>query len=291
VSSDPSAPKKSPLAEIVQPFIDLMKAPRALWGINLSYTIEGMCYFGMLGYLAIHFSDYVFQAVEHADEWSHSMVMVLTAGITISMFFLGFVADKWGVRRALLIAFVLLVAGRGVMAAAPTLLGFEPAKPTVRPGDTLTLKVDAVGDRVGNTAVMKAKLLARKAAPAGEEAGAFALDLSAKQVVPSEETESRLVRVSKAVVQKGQGREWKISYGSGDGQDLAATLLVGAGMAKSLCVGATFELKRAYVYQRGPKKGYALRSHWNRDFAKLDTSGCQKAPKRNTSGSRRPQVP
>ena len=28
---------KNPLKEIVQPFIDLVHAPRALWGINLSY--------------------------------------------------------------------------------------------------------------------------------------------------------------------------------------------------------------------------------------------------------------
>ena len=29
--------KKSPLKEITQPFIDLIHAPRALWGINLAY--------------------------------------------------------------------------------------------------------------------------------------------------------------------------------------------------------------------------------------------------------------
>ena len=118
---------KSPLAEIIQPFIDLMHAPRALWGINLAYVLEGMVYFGMLGYLAIHFSDFIFKGVPHADEHSHNMVMVLTAGITISMFFLGQVADKKGVRFALLAAFVLLLAGRILISAAPTLFGMQPA--------------------------------------------------------------------------------------------------------------------------------------------------------------------
>ncbi len=118
---------KNPLKEIVQPFVDLVHAPRALWGINVAYLLEGMVYFGMLGYLAIHFSEYVFTGVDHADEWSHTMVMVLTAGITISMFFLGFVGDKWGVRRALLIAFVFMLIGRVIMSAAPTVLGLEPA--------------------------------------------------------------------------------------------------------------------------------------------------------------------
>ena len=118
---------KNPIKEIVQPFVDLVHAPRALWGINLAYLLEGMVYFGMLGYLAIHFSEYVFSGVEHADEWSHTMVMVLTAGITISMFFLGFVGDKWGIRRALLVAFVFMLIGRIIMSAAPTVLGLEPA--------------------------------------------------------------------------------------------------------------------------------------------------------------------
>ena len=53
------------------------------------------------------------------------MVGVLTAGITLSMFFLGFVADKFGVRRALIWAFLLLLGGRLLIAGAGTTL--EPA--------------------------------------------------------------------------------------------------------------------------------------------------------------------
>ena len=116
-----SQDNKSPLAEIIQPFIDLMHAPRALWGINLAYVLEGMVYFGMLGYLAIHFSDLVFKGMPGADEYSHLMVGVLTAGITLSMLFLGMVADKKGVRFALLLAFVLLVGGRTLISMAPVL--------------------------------------------------------------------------------------------------------------------------------------------------------------------------
>ncbi len=117
--------KPHPLKEITQPFVDLFHAPRALWGVNLSYFIEGLCYFGMLGYLAMYFTDFIFQGVPQADVQSHHMVMVLTAGITLSMFFLGFMADKFGVRKALIWAFFFLLAGRLVISAAPV-LGLKP---------------------------------------------------------------------------------------------------------------------------------------------------------------------
>ncbi len=124
------AARPNPFREIVQPFIDLVHAPRALWGINLAYVLEGMVYFGMLGYLAMHFSDFVFSGIEPSglrDEYAHDMVAVLTAGITIAMFFLGTIADKKGVRFALLAAFVLMLFGRVLISGAPNIFGFPPA--------------------------------------------------------------------------------------------------------------------------------------------------------------------
>ncbi len=122
----PGNEKKSPARELVQPFIDLWRAPRALWGINVAYCLEGLVYFGMLGYLAMHFSGFIFKGVPEADVFSHNNVMILTAGITISMFVLGFVADRWGVRFALISAFILMLMGRVLISAAPTVMGLEP---------------------------------------------------------------------------------------------------------------------------------------------------------------------
>jgi POT family proton-dependent oligopeptide transporter len=103
--------------EITQPFVDLIHAPRALWGINAGNWLEGMCYFGVIGYLAMYFNQYV----GLSDQVAGWMVGVLTAGITLSMFFFGGLADRWGVRTALLAAFVLLVLGRVALAAAPSI--------------------------------------------------------------------------------------------------------------------------------------------------------------------------
>jgi len=81
-------------------------------------VLEGTAYFGVLSYLAIYFSDFVFRGVDTPDVPAGLMVGVLTAGITLSMFFLGFVADKFGVRRALIWAFLLLLGGRVLIAGA-----------------------------------------------------------------------------------------------------------------------------------------------------------------------------
>jgi hypothetical protein len=172
---------KGPLREIIQPFIDLAHAPRALWGVNLAYVLEGMVYFGMLGYLAIHFSDFIFQGIEHADEHSHNNVMILTAGITIAMFFLGSVADKWGVRFALIAAFVFMLVGRTFISGAPNVLGLDPARPGVFAGDRVSLHVTKIDTRDGNKAITKAVLIANDEG-AGGGGGNLTLDLAAKEL-------------------------------------------------------------------------------------------------------------
>ena len=109
------------LTEVTQPFIDLFHASRALWGVNLSYVLEGLTYFGVVGLLAIYFNDYVGLNDINAGQ----MVGFLTAGITLAMLFLGATVDIVGPRRALLIALASMLVGRILLAAGPALTGTQ----------------------------------------------------------------------------------------------------------------------------------------------------------------------
>ncbi len=108
---------KSPWQEISAPFVDIFRAGRALTGVNLPYFIEGFAYFGVVGYLVMYFNQYV----GLTDIQAGPNVGALTWGITLAMFFLGGLADRWGVRTALLLSFALLIVGRVVLAGGPSL--------------------------------------------------------------------------------------------------------------------------------------------------------------------------
>jgi POT family proton-dependent oligopeptide transporter len=108
--------KKSPLKEITEPFINLFKAPRALWGVNLTYLIEGLTYFGVLGLLAIYFNTYI--GLDDID--AGLMVGIQTWGITLAMLFLGATVDWIGVRKAILIALFSFLIGRILLTLAPS---------------------------------------------------------------------------------------------------------------------------------------------------------------------------
>lgn len=243
MSSPNQEPSKSPLKEITQPFIDLLHAPRALWGINLAYVIEGMVYFGMLGYLAIYCSEYIFQAIDGADEAAHYMVMVLTAGITISMFFLGVVADKRGVRFALIAAFIFMLAGRCIWAGAPTVFGLDPARPEVVAGDKVSLHVTELGMSRGNKTITKAKILAN--APGSIDVDDLKIDLTAGEgVAPNAALESKLVTLGQVELVEGEGQEWTIRYGSAP---VTAKAILRGAEEMNLRPGSTISLDRAYV--------------------------------------------
>lgn len=97
--------------------VAFIRAPKALWGVNIPYVIEGLVYFGILTILGKYCSENVGLSDVHAG-WVYSAV---TAGITLAMLFLGGVSDKIGVRQALAVAFFMFVIGRGLVALSGTL--------------------------------------------------------------------------------------------------------------------------------------------------------------------------
>ncbi len=103
--------------EITQPFKDLFHTSRALFGLNLSYLIEGFTYFGVLGYLTLYFNEYVGLNDINAGQ----MVGVLTAGITLSMLFLGATVDWIGLRKSMIYALIFMFGGRVLISVAPHL--------------------------------------------------------------------------------------------------------------------------------------------------------------------------
>lgn len=112
---EPVTTPRHPLRELVEPFVHFARAPKALWGVNSSYFIEGLCYFGILTLLAIYFNEIV--ALDDAQAgW---VLGAFTGGITLAMFFFGELADRWGVRTALMLALILMVAGRILLTLAP----------------------------------------------------------------------------------------------------------------------------------------------------------------------------
>lgn len=119
VSQDPQQSTLSKaIAEMTQPFKDLVHASRALWAINLSYMLEGLTYFGVLTLLAIFFNK---QLGLNDIEADHS-VGFLTWGITLAMLFLGATVDIIGPRRALLISLACMLVGRVLLTVSPDIL-------------------------------------------------------------------------------------------------------------------------------------------------------------------------
>jgi MFS family permease len=111
-----SAVQKS-IDELKETFTAFFKAPRALWGINVAYVIEGLVYFGILTILGKYCSENVGLSDLYAG-WVYGGV---TGGITFAMLLFGGLSDKIGVRRSLIIALLMMMFGRALVAFSGTI--------------------------------------------------------------------------------------------------------------------------------------------------------------------------
>ncbi|HUU04353.1 MAG TPA: MFS transporter [Patescibacteria group bacterium] len=105
------------LRELAQTFAAFFKAPRALWGVNIPYVLEGLVYFGILTILGKFCSENVALNDIHSG-WVYGGV---TGGITFAMLLFGGVSDKIGVRVSLALSLAVMMLGRVLVALSGTL--------------------------------------------------------------------------------------------------------------------------------------------------------------------------
>ncbi len=108
---------KDAFKELNETFIAFVKAPRALWGINVPYILEGLVYFGILTILGKYCSENVGLNDVYAG-WIYGGV---TGGITFAMLILGGVVDRIGVRTSLALALGTMTVGRLLISLSGTL--------------------------------------------------------------------------------------------------------------------------------------------------------------------------
>lgn len=112
MSEQNSTPKKDiqqqMYDDIVQPFVDMFKASKAMMGIYIPYLIEGLVYFGFLTILG----KYLSENLGVSDETAGFVYSFVTGGITFAMLVFGGWSDKLGVRKSLILSFVILTLGR-----------------------------------------------------------------------------------------------------------------------------------------------------------------------------------
>jgi MFS family permease len=85
-----------------------LASPRAIWGLNVPYLFEGIAYFGVLTLLM----KYLSENLALGDIRAGIVVSFFTGGITLAMFFLGEMGDRYGLRRVLLVSIALMGVGR-----------------------------------------------------------------------------------------------------------------------------------------------------------------------------------
>lgn len=112
-----AAAVRNTLGELGRTFSAFLRAPRALWGVNIPYTLEGLVYFGLLTVLGKYCAENVALSDLHSG-WVYGGV---TGGITFAMLLFGGVSDRIGVRRSLALSLAVMMLGYVLLGLSGTL--------------------------------------------------------------------------------------------------------------------------------------------------------------------------
>ena len=114
--------KPSPLAELGQNLGSVKYLNRRFWVLAFIYTLDGAAYFGILNLLTL----YLGGDVKMSDRWSGFGVSYMSGALTLCMALFGGIVDRIGVRKTMLIAISVGLAGRSLLLAAPGFLWAAP---------------------------------------------------------------------------------------------------------------------------------------------------------------------
>lgn len=128
----------------VRAFLELGRLPRAFWIVNLTYALDGFAYFGVLVLLP----PFLVRGLGISDAWATNLTGAFAMAVTLFMFGFGSYSERFGIRRALLGSFAILVLGRLLLVGSSW-----PASKTVAVAVVvLALLVMAIGEGVIQTA-------------------------------------------------------------------------------------------------------------------------------------------
>jgi len=95
-------------------FSDLLRLPRAFWIVNLTYALDGFAYFGVLVLLPA----FLTRGLGMSDTLATNLTGAFAMLVTLFQFGFGSYSERFGVRRALTCAFVILAVGRLLLVVA-----------------------------------------------------------------------------------------------------------------------------------------------------------------------------
>ncbi len=114
-TSESAAPAPSGGGGFFAAFTDLFRLPLGFWVVIGAFVIESMAYFGVLTLM----NSYITRDLKIADTYASWFVSIFTMLVTLFMLGAGSYAESFGLRRAILAALVLCLAGRVLYCYAP----------------------------------------------------------------------------------------------------------------------------------------------------------------------------